>query len=134
MHLNAPILFIHKKYLLSFSSSLNSLTIGDKWACNTPHLIVTMPLLLASSSESSNIRKSIILLFLHSCQNKTGSHFYPTRLAAKPPAGWVLRLFWITCVYMYIKTMFVRFGFPHHWLYKMLLTTRLRRGLTRTEK
>ena len=46
--------------------------------------------------------------------------FYPTRLAAKPPAGWVLRLFWI---------MFVHFGFPHHWLYTMLLATHLRRGL-----
>ena len=37
-------------------------------------------------------------------------------------------------VRVYIKTMFVRFGFPHYWLYTMLLTTHLRRGLTRTEK
>ena len=29
-------------------------------------------------------------------------------------------------VYKKKKTMFVRFGFPHHWLYTMLLTTHLR--------
>ena len=28
------------------------------------------------------------------------TYFYPTRLVAKPPAGWVLRLLWITCVYI----------------------------------
>ena len=47
---------------------------------------------------------------------------------AKPASWAVLRLFWITCVYIYIY-MFVRFGFPHYWLYTMLLTTHLPRGL-----
>ena len=37
-------------------------------------------------------------------------------------------------VFIYTLYMFVRFGFPHHWLYMMLLTTHLRRGLMRTEK
>ena len=32
-------------------------------------------------------------------------------------------------VRMYIYIMFVRFGFPHHWLYTMLLATHLRRGI-----
>ena len=32
-------------------------------------------------------------------------------------------------MYIYIYIMFVRFGFPHHWLYTMLLATHLRRGL-----
>ena len=31
------------------------------------------------------------------------------------------------CVCIY--NMFVRFGFPHHWLYMMLLTMHLPRGL-----
>ena len=51
---------------------------------------------------------------------------------AKPASWAVLRLFWITCVYIYIYIyiyMFVRFGFPHYWLYTMLLTTHLPRGL-----
>ena len=32
-------------------------------------------------------------------------------------------------IYIYNIYMFVRFGFPHHWLYTMLLATHLRRGL-----
>ena len=39
---------------------------------------------------------------VHVCVCVWTTGFYPTRLAAKPPAGWVLRLFWITCVYIYI--------------------------------
>ena len=56
-------------------------------------------------------------------------YFYPTRLAGKAASRVGPKI-----VLDHMRIMFVRFGFPHHWLYTMLLTTHLRRGLTRTEK
>ena len=38
----------------------------------------------------------------------------------------VYNIIYIIILYIY---MFVRFGFPHYWLYTMLLTTHLPRGL-----
>ena len=69
----------------------------------------------------------IILLYVHSLSIGISiltscTHFLQPSWRAKPTSWAVLRLFWITCMY-------VRFGFPHYWLYTKLLTTHLPRGL-----